>query len=166
MMQQLVINHDIIIKNGECVKIRDVYGVNSSCSDGITPTISTNVNTTFFRLTITSSIAPVTSIPSNNITVFVSECPIGSGYESGALLLDCNVCRVNTFKVKAGNEACYECESKPDGFSCDGSYLINIDYNQWFIAYNTKTKDFVSPFTITSNNNLYLVQTEQCPVEF
>ena len=62
------------------------------------------------------------------ISVNIAECPLGAGNDDDAILLDCIECSLNSFKITTGNEACYECKEQ-DGFSCDGSSVITIDYN-------------------------------------
>eukprot|EP01084_Bolivina_argentea_P085941 155355_1 len=152
------VNHDVIITNGKCNQICNVpYGVCTPCYYGITPLIPKKINVTSFVISISSKTQMITPIPSDTITVSVSECPLGFGYDNDAILLDCNECPINTFKIQAGNEACYQCKEE-NGFSCDGSFNITVSYNLWFTAWSKETQQFISPFKITSNDEIYAIK--------
>eukprot|EP01084_Bolivina_argentea_P056922 104088_1 len=119
--------HDVIIKNGKCKEVCDLYKICNPCSFGIVPIISTKSNTKSFTMHIT---AKTQSLILNqfNIVVGIDECSIGSGYDHDAILLDCVDCAVNSFKMIRANAPCFVC-TEQNGFSCNGQANITTDYN-------------------------------------
>lgn len=155
-LAEIGINHDIIIKDGQCSEIRDLYGISSDCSKGITPIITKQSNITSFIVDVEGD-EKYTFVQSN-FEVKVSECPIGFGYDDDAILLDCSECPINSFKITSGNEPCFACNEQ-NGYSCEGSFDITINYNKWFIGYD---EEFILPFHVSSNDKLFAIQ---CPVK-
>eukprot|EP01084_Bolivina_argentea_P277142 473061_1 len=93
----------------------------------------------------------------DTINIQISECPIGSGYASDAVTIDCNECSTNTFKIISGNAPCYQCSTN-DGFVCNGRNEIIINYGNWFTSFNNNKNQFFSPFNLTQNDAIYAVQ--------
>merc|ERR1712228_114784 len=100
-IDEIGINHDIIIKDGQCSEIRDLYGITSDCSKGITPIITKQSNLPSFTIDVEGD--EKYTFVQTNFKIEVSECPI------------------NSFKIKAGNDQCFICNEE-QGFSCDGSF--------------------------------------------
>ena len=159
---EIGINHKILIEDGVCKNIEDLYGVPSACDAGITPIITKDSNTSDFVIDISSDNDKL-YFAETSITLKVSECPVGEGIDDNAILLDCNQCQVNTFKIIEGNTACYECGDQQDGFSCEGSSVINIEHNLWITAFDKESEKFISPFDILQNHSLFATQ---CPVKY
>eukprot|EP01084_Bolivina_argentea_P056925 104091_1 len=150
------INHNVIVSDGICENICDLYEICNPCSAGIIPIISTKSNTKSFTMSATAKTQNITFIQTN-ITVSVYECPIGSGYDNDAVLLDCNECAINSFKLIAGNEPCFECKQQND-YSCDGKSDIKTKYNIWITGYRKTENQFISLFNIQSNDEIYDVK--------
>eukprot|EP01084_Bolivina_argentea_P033323 61648_1 len=160
-MDEIGINHDIKFENGVCKQICDPYGNCNPCSSDIVPIVSTKSNDKTFTMSIIAKTWNVTFTQSN-ITVNIDECSIGSGYDSDAILLDCNECPINSFKMTRGNKPCVEC-AEQNGFSCDGAHNITINYNLWLAVYQKETEHFVSPLNIASNDTISIHAVKCAP---
>eukprot|EP01083_Nonionella_stella_P267993 905630_1 len=129
----------VCIENGACIQICDAYSMCYDCGSGLHPIISANADVESFLISIealeTNDNNGNVKLTTDTINIFVSECPIGLGIESDALVIDCNECSINSFKITTGNLPCYACSINNDGFHCDGSSVILIQYNYWFIAF-------------------------------
>eukprot|EP01084_Bolivina_argentea_P264234 447524_1 len=158
------INHNLIVENGTCEQICDLYEICNPCSSGITPIISTqsNINNSF-EMYMTAVLDGLTLFQSN-IIVWIDECAIGLGYNDDAILSDCVNCPINSFKITKGNEPCFECKEQ-NGFSCDGLSLITTHYNLWLTGYKKETGKFMTPFDITYHDNIS-IYAMQCPPQF
>eukprot|EP01084_Bolivina_argentea_P064440 117530_1 len=114
------INHIIKVKNGKCSEVCDLYGNCDECDVKMVPIISSSLLKEEIILKIETDNDNVRLI-TDSITLSISECPLGSGYASDAITIDCNECPINTFKLKPGNEPCYECETGSNKqYECDG----------------------------------------------
>eukprot|EP01083_Nonionella_stella_P188035 692250_1 len=159
------IQSTVIIENGACTQICDAYSICGDCETGLNPIISANADVQSISISIEAhNNNGNVKLATDTIKIFVSECPIGQGIESDALVIDCNECSTNTFKITTGNLPCYACPINHDGFHCDGSSVILIQYNYWFIAFNSSISQFISPFEIDLTSiQLHAVQ---CPPNY
>eukprot|EP01083_Nonionella_stella_P150144 477808_1 len=159
------IQSTVIIENGACTQICDAYSICGDCETGLNPIISANADVQSISISIEAhNNNGNVKLATDTIKIFVSECPIGQGIESDALVIDCNECSTNTFKITTGNLPCYACPINHDGFHCDGSSAILIQYNYWFIAFNSSISQFISPFEIDLTSiQLHAVQ---CPPNY
>eukprot|EP01084_Bolivina_argentea_P048499 89356_1 len=156
------VNHEIKFLNGSCNQICDIHTLCVDCSLGIVPIIlKSAINSSIMINIIASNREKAISLsPSFNIKI--SQCPIGEGYIQDSVFLNCQICDVNEFKINVGNFQCYLCidqvnENNIDWISCDGSYLISIDYNVWFTGYryNDKSNKLISQFDLNINYIIY-----------
>merc|ERR1712228_1021030 len=76
-IDEIGINHDIIIRDGQCSEIRDLYGITSDCSKGIIPIITKQSNLTSFVVNVEGD--EKYTFVQTSFKVKVSECPIGFG---------------------------------------------------------------------------------------
>eukprot|EP01083_Nonionella_stella_P065496 171674_1 len=159
------IQSTVIIENGACTEICDAYSICGHCEAGLNPIISANADVQSISVLIEPrDNSDNVKLTTDTISIFVSECPIGQGIEPDALVIDCNECSTNTFKITTGNLPCYACPINHDGFHCDGSSVILIQYNYWFIAFNSSISQFISPFEIDLTSiQLHAVQ---CPPNY